>query len=316
VGYAAGVRPLRIGVQLPEVEYVASWADHLEMARVAEAIGLDSLWLGDHLLYDTPDGPRGPWECWSMLAGLAAVTSRITIGPLVACTNFHDPAIIAKKAATIDEISGGRLVLGLGAGWNEIEFRAFGIRFDHRISRFEEAFTIIRELLRDGRSDFQGRFYEVNDCPLLPRGPRSGELPLLIGSNGPRMLRITLPYVDAWNSWFTDFDNDPAKLGPLLEGVDEACRDVGRDPAEIERSVALFVAFPDAIGRGSGNPEYERFEPIRGSAPELADRLREFAAAGIDEVQLVLDPITPASIEALAPVLELLDREPVRAGPA
>ena len=123
-------RPLKVGVQLPEVEYVVSWSDLRDMARTAEGIGLDSLWVGDHLLYQWDGQPsRGPWEAWTSLAAIAAVTERIQIGPLVAATSFHNPAMIAKKAATLEEISGGRLILGLGAGWNETEYRAFGFPF-------------------------------------------------------------------------------------------------------------------------------------------------------------------------------------------
>src|SRR5436189_5222938 len=141
-------RPLRVGIQLPEVEREVRWPELRSMARAAEQAGFDSLWVGDHLLYrDDERPPRGPWEAWSVLAALAAVTSRIQLGPLVASTSFHNPAMLAKKAATIDEISGGRLTLGLGAGWNETEYRAFGFPFDRRVSRFEEAFTIIRTLL-------------------------------------------------------------------------------------------------------------------------------------------------------------------------
>src|SRR5919106_3955458 len=163
-------RPLRVGIQLPEVERIVRWPEYLAMARAAEDAGFDTLWLGDHLLYRYDDGSaRGPWEAWTMLSALAASTSRIRLGPLVAATAFHAPAMLAKLAATVDEVSGGRLILGLGAGWNETEFRAFGFPFDHRISRFEEAFTIIRTLLREGRCDFQGRYYELDDAALLPR---------------------------------------------------------------------------------------------------------------------------------------------------
>ncbi|MEO7663979.1 MAG: LLM class flavin-dependent oxidoreductase, partial [Candidatus Limnocylindrales bacterium] len=145
-------RPLRVGVQLPEVERDVRWPEYLAMARRAEELGYDTLWLGDHLLYRFPDGTsRGPWEAWTMLSALAAATSRIKLGPLVASTAFHAPAMLAKLAATVDEVSGGRLILGLGAGWNEAEYLAYGFPFDHRVSRFEEAFTIIRTLLAEGR---------------------------------------------------------------------------------------------------------------------------------------------------------------------
>ena len=155
------------------------------MTRAIEDLGYDSVWLGEHLLYRFADRPaRGPWEAWTLLAGLAAATSRIELGPLVACTNFHNPALLAKQAATIDEISGGRFILGLGAGWNDTEFKAFGFPFDHRIDRFEESFTIIRTLLREGAIDFDGRFYQARDCELIPRGPRPDGPPLMIGSRG------------------------------------------------------------------------------------------------------------------------------------
>ena len=163
-------RPLKIGVQLPEVERVVRWTELREMALLAERIGLDSVWVGDHLLYrDDGKEPRGPWEAWSLLAALAAVTETVEIGPLVAATSFHNPAMLAKKAATVDEISGGRLILGLGAGWNRPDYDAFGFPYDRRVSRFEEAFTIIRELLRTGRSDFNGTFYGLERGQLLPR---------------------------------------------------------------------------------------------------------------------------------------------------
>ena len=204
---------MKIGVQLPEVERVAPWTELREMAETAEAIGLDSIWVGDHLLYRGEGKPaRGPWEAWSTLAALAAVTERVEIGPLVAATSFHNPAMLAKKAATIDEISGGRLVLGLGAGWNEVEYRAFGFPFDHRVSRFEEAFTIIRELLATGRSTLHGTYYQADDAEILPPGPRTGGPPLMIGSIGERMLRATLPHVAAWNAWHAVVRQQPGGL--------------------------------------------------------------------------------------------------------
>jgi alkanesulfonate monooxygenase SsuD/methylene tetrahydromethanopterin reductase-like flavin-dependent oxidoreductase (luciferase family) len=301
-------RPLKVGVQLPEVERVVGWPELAQMAEAAERIGLDSIWVGDHLLYRDDDGwARGPWEAWSTLAALAAITERVEIGPLVAATSFHNPAMIAKKAATIDEISGGRLILGLGAGWNEAEYRAFGFPFDHRVSRFEEAFTIIRTLLADGRCDFDGTYYRLEDCLLLPRGPRPGGPPLLLGSTGERMLRIGLPHVTAWNAWFHHFDNSVAGYLPLRGRVDAACREVGRDPASLDRTVALFVAFPGALGRSEGDRTAPQVAPIDGDAAVLAPTLRAFADEGVRHVQLVLDPITVESITALRPTLAALD---------
>jgi len=301
-------RPLKVGIQLPEVERVVRWPELREMAEAAERIGLDSIWVGDHLLYrDRGPEPVGPWEAWSQLAALAAVTSRVELGPLVASTSFHNPAMLAAKASAVDEISGGRLILGLGAGWNEDEYRAFGFPFDQRISRFEEAFTIIRQLLRDGRADVDGRFYQMRDVPRVPPPSRPGRPPLLVGSSGPRMLEITIPYVDAWNAWFAHFGNSVEGYLPLRDRVDAACLAAGRDPSEVERTLALLVAFSGAVGRQAGDDSEPQPDAIPGDPGILAPALRAFADAGVGHVQLILDPITVESIVALEPTLAALD---------
>jgi len=301
-------RPLKVGIQLPEVEREVRWSELRAMARGAEAIGLDSLWVGDHLLYrDDAGKATGPWEAWSVLAALAEVTDRVEIGPLVACTSFHSPAMLAKKAATVDEISGGRLILGLGAGWNEPEYRAFGFAYDHRVARFEEAFTIIRTLLRDGAIDFQGTYYTARDCELVPRGPRAAGPPLMVGSVGERMLAITAPYVDSWNAWHAWFGNAPERIAPLRERVDSACVAAGRDPAVVERTVSVLVALTGAVGRARGRGD-EPFDALSGPPDVIAERLRDYARAGISHVQLVLDPVTLSAFEELRQVLEALDK--------
>jgi alkanesulfonate monooxygenase SsuD/methylene tetrahydromethanopterin reductase-like flavin-dependent oxidoreductase (luciferase family) len=301
-------RPLKVGVQLPEVEREVRWPELLDMIRAIEDLGYDSIWIGEHLLYRWQDRPpRGPWEAWTVMAAIAASTTRVEFGPLVACANFHNPALLAKQASTLDEISGGRLILGLGAGWNETEFRAFGFPFDHRVDRFEEAFTIIRTLLRDGAIDFDGTHYQARDCELLPRGPRPGGPPLMIGSMGPRMLRMTLPHVDSWNVWFADTGNSPEGVPPLRDVVDAACREVGRDPAEVERTVAVQVRLPGGQGRIQGAYAKAGPPPLEGEPDEMAEVLRAYAREGIGHVQLVLDPITRGAIEAFAPVLGHLD---------
>ncbi|HYX12247.1 MAG TPA: LLM class flavin-dependent oxidoreductase [Candidatus Acidoferrum sp.] len=302
-------RPLKVGIQLPEVEREVRWPEYLAIARAAEDVGFDSVWIGDHLLYRTAQlGGRGPWEVWTMLSAIAASTTRVELGPLVACTSFHNPAMLAKMANSVDEISGGRLILGLGAGWNETEYRAFGFPFDRRVSRFEEAFTIIRTLLRDGRIDFDGEFYQLRDCELLPRPARPGGPPLMIGSSGERMLDIALPHVDLWNSWFNGFRNSPEGVPELRGRIDDACRRVGRDPATLARTLAVLVRMPGGGGRAQGDSTTEGIAPIEGSSEEIADALRGFAAQGIAHVQLVVDPITVESVEALSPVLSLLER--------
>ena len=303
-------RPLKVGVQLPEVERDVRWREYLAMTRRVESLGYDSVWYGDHLLYRRPGDPepRGPWECWTMLAALAAVTDRIELGPLVASTSFHAPAMLAKQAATVDEISGGRLIVGLGAGWNRTEYDAFGFPFDHRIGRFEEAFTIIRTLLREGAIDFVGEYYTVRDCELRPRPARPGGPPILLGSSGERMLAIAAPYIDSWNAWFADTDNRPAGVVPLRDKVDAAARAAGRDPGAIERTVAVLVRMGGGQGRVQGGFAENSPTPLEGEPDVLAETLRAYAREGIGHVQLVLDPITLASLEAFAPVLELLDR--------
>ena len=277
------------------------------MARLGEQIGFDSIWVGDHLLYrDEEYGARGPWEAWTQLAGIAAVTSRIALGPLVASTSFHNPAMLAKMAGTVDEISGGRLILGLGAGWNEIEYSAFGFSFDRRISRFAEAFTIIRSLIREGRVDFQGEFYTARDCELVPRA--RADMPFLIGSTGKRMLEITVPYVDAWNAWYRQTGNQPEGVDPLGQTVDAACLSAGRNPREIERTVAVLIEMPGSTGRKDVYESGQEVKPLRGNAEQVAEELRKYAGHGIGHVQLVVEPVTEKSLEALAPVLEILDR--------
>ncbi len=302
-------RPLNVGVQLPEVERDVRWPEILDMVRAIEDLGYDSIWVGEHLLYRWPDRPaRGPWEAWSSLAAIAGSTTHVAFGPLVACLGFHNPAVLAKQADTIDEISGGRFVFGVGAGWNETEFRAFGVPFDHRIDRFEEAFTIIRGLLQDRAIDFEGTYFSARDCELLPSGPRPHGPPLMVGSNGPRMLRITTPHVASWNSWYSDTGNTPAGAARLRDVVDAACADVGRPPGEIARTVAVHVRFPGGIGRTMGDTsEKQAVAPLEGSVEEMAEELRAYAREGISHVQLVLDPIDRTSIERFARVLVALD---------
>ena len=306
---AARGRPVKVGVQLPEIEWPIRWPELSAMIRRIEELGFDSIWTGDHFLYRMADGSAdAPWDAWSILAAAAAITSKVTLGPLVTPVGFYNPAVLAKKAATVDEISGGRLVLGLGAGWNEVEFRGYGVPYDHRIARFEEAFTIIRTLLQEGSIDFEGEYYSARDCELTPRSRPDGP-PIMIGSGGERMLQITLRYVRSWNVWHSDTGNSPAGVAPLLARVAAACAKVGRDPATVDATVVALVRMPGGAGRRQGDGYTDKTaNPIQGPPEVIAEELRAYARAGVKEVQLVVDPITVASLEALAPVLELLDR--------
>ena len=272
------------------------------MARAAEVSGFDSIWVGDHLLYrGEVEAERGPWEAWTLLGALAAVTERVQLGPLVACVAFHPPGLIAKMAATLAEVSGGRFVLGLGAGWNEEEFRSYGLPYDHRVSRFEEAFTIIRGLLEGDRVTLDGRFHRAHDAVLLPRP--ATRPPLMIGSNGPRMLAATLPHVDAWNTWYEDYGNSPDGFAELNERITAAASDAGRDPGELERSACVLVAVEGSRGERALT---DTAPPLTGSLDEIAAALRELGQAGADEVILVVDPISERSIRALGEVVGLL----------
>ena len=258
---------------------------------------------------DATSGPISTRSVSAASAAIATATSRVELGPLVASTSFHAPAMLAKQAATVDAISDGRLIVGLGAGWNEREYRAFGFPFDHRVGRFEEAFTIIRTLLRDGEIDYAGVYHSADHAVLHPRPVRPGGPPLMVGSVSPRMLAITLPHVDAWNVWWSDFANSPSGFAEVKGRVDAALVDIGRDPSSVAATCAVHVRLPGGTGRQMG--EYGGgpvVEPIQGSPAEIADQLRAFADAGATHVQLVLDPITRSTIESLADVLAELDR--------
>ena len=285
------LRKLRVGIQLPEVERVVRRDELAAMARAAEECGFDSLWVGDHLLYRGDGRPeRGPWDCWTTLAWLAEITERVELGPLVACTAFHPPGILARQAAAVHELSGGRLVAAFGAGWNKEEFRAFGLPFDHHVSRFEEAFTIIRRLLAGERVSFEGQFHAVSDAVLYP--PLARRPKLMVGANAPRMLSLTLPHVDAWNTWFTPYGNTPEGFARHNAELSLAAERAGRDPAEIARSACVLVEVDvDSSERPRDVPAVP--------ASELADHLRALAEAGADEAILVLDPITESSIRSL-----------------
>ena len=299
-------RRVRLGIQLPEVEREVRWPEYAAMAQVAESVGFDSIWVGDHLLYRGDGRPeRAPWEAFTLLSSLAAVTDRVQLGPLVACAGFHPPAIIAKMASTVDEISGGRFVLGLGAGWNRTEFDAFGIPFDHRVDRFEEAWTIIRELVAGQRSTFGGTHWSSGDAVLLPRRAGGGSIPLMVGSNGARVLEITLPHAHAWNTWFTEIGNTAEGFTEQSARVDAIAERIGRDPSTIDRSACVLVRLGND-GDGGERPHDPAAPAITGSAEQIASVLREFAEAGADELILVADPITEASIRSLGDAIALV----------
>ena len=307
-------RPLKVGLYLPTFDqpWVAApilrWVDLLASARLAEEVGFDSLWIPDHVLFRLPDeGTLGVWEGWSLLAALAAATERAELGTLVACAAFRNPALLAKMADTVDEVSGGRLILGLGTGWHEPEFAAFGYSFDRRVDRFEEALAIVTGLLREWRVDFQGTYHTARECELRPRGPRPQGPPVLVGTRGgERMMHLAARYADTWNRDFPTANPgfvpfSPEDLAAWQPRVDAACAAVGRDPATLGRTAGVLVDLPIAPGR-------EGWDALTGSSEELAEGLRAYARAGFSHVQLWLEPSTVQGIEVFAPVLELLDQ--------
>lgn len=297
-------RPLQVGIQLPEVERDVRWPEYLAMARAAERVGFDSIWVGDHYLYRDDGRPeRGPWEAWTLLAALAAVTERVRLGPLVACLGFHPPGILAKMAATVDEVSAGRFVLGVGAGWNVTEFAAFGFPYDHRVDRFEASFSAVRRLLAGERVTARGDGWSLEDAVVLP--PPARRCHLMIGSTGARMLSIALPHVDAWNTWFDAYGNTAEGFAALNERVSAAAIEAGRRPEQIMRSACTLVVLDATSGERTVPPDVQ---PLVGDASEIAAGLRALAAAGADEVIVIADPITESSIVGLGAVLDELDR--------
>jgi alkanesulfonate monooxygenase SsuD/methylene tetrahydromethanopterin reductase-like flavin-dependent oxidoreductase (luciferase family) len=320
-------RRLNVGLLLPTFEgsfdgATPRWADLLDLARQAEALGFDSVWVCDHLLYPpekpfnprgTPESaaakfvrtePMGMWESWSLLAALAVAVPRLELGTLVTCTLYRNPALLAKMADTLEEISGGRVILGLGAGNAPYEQYVFGYPGDRLVGRFEEAVKIIHTLLRTGECHFAGEFYQVRKCRLRPRGPRPGGPPIMIGAlqNRPRMLRLTAQYADIWNTYLGPaFWSLPSTIRPFdivppaVAALHSACQAIGRNPATLEQSVVVGVS---PLGF-----EVSGLTDITGTPQEIADQLAAFVAAGVSHLQVILGRTTPAALDAFAPVL-------------
>ncbi|MGH2506372.1 MAG: LLM class flavin-dependent oxidoreductase, partial [Ktedonobacteraceae bacterium] len=252
----------------------------------------------DHLIYRFPgQEERGTWEAFTMLSALAAQTTRITLGTIVLCTSFRPPALVAKMADTIDEISGGRLILGLGAGWHQPEYEAFGYPFDHLAGRFDEAIQVIAPLLREGQVDFQGKYYQVNNCVLRPRGPSRQGPPILIAGRRPRMLQLTARYADAWN---TAWHVDPHVVKERHTEFQEACATAGRDAATIDLTVGTAVTLlkPGEVADAA--------QTISGSPEEIVQRLQRFAEEGVAHLIIRLEPLSVETIEQFGRIVEML----------
>jgi probable F420-dependent oxidoreductase len=280
-------------------------AEVLEEAQAAEANGWHGVWLADHYMPDTGDTtPAGGdvQEAWALLPAVAAVTARVRIGTLVSPTSVHHPALLANRAATIDQLSGGRLVLGLGAGWQLNEHHAYGIELEppgKRVSRFEEAITIVRSLLAEESTTFHGEFYDFTDAPCNPK-PVQSPLPLLVGTKGPRMLRITARHASEWNTW------QAPDLAGKCRALAEACDKTGRDRATVWTSVNALIDL-DSAGPSAGRT-------LAGSPQQVIDQLGQFAALGFDEFILPdwnLGSSAPERADRLARIKsEVLDQLP------
>ena len=271
------------------------------IARKTEADGFDSIWFPDHLLYRNPNEPtRGIWECWTMLGALAEATRRVEIGPLVTCNSLRNPAILAKMATAVDEISHGRLILGIGAGWNEPEYQAFGLPYDHRVGRFEEALQIIKPLIREGCVDFDGKYYQARNCENLPRGPRLDGPPLMVGCErrSRRMLKLTAKYADLWN---TGYMGGPESMKEPIANLHAACRGVGRDPTTIGITAFVGLWFPDL------QEKKPRFfdSPLTGSEQEIAAAMQGYSELGLSHIMFQCEPYNQEAIRRLTEALKI-----------
>jgi probable F420-dependent oxidoreductase len=281
---------MKIGLMLPlAADETRGWTDLRAMALAAEEDGLDSVWGADHLIFRDEGETTGIHESWTLLTAVAAITSRVEIGPLVLAVPFRNPALTAKMAAELDEISGGRLILGLGCGWHQPEFDAFGYPFDHRVSRFEEGMKIIAPMLREGRADFQGRFHSATDAELLPPTIRRGGPPILIAGKQPRMLDLVARYADQWNAAWYGRPSEATELRERLDRLHTALETVGRRAETLTLTAGIFVAYDDAEADA---PE----RAIRGSTTEIADALAGYAELGISHL---IAHVFPRSVDAV-----------------
>ena len=301
------MRSLEIGLVLPMGESfvdgsTARWADVRGLAVRAEELRFDAVWIADELLWRPPEGRTiGWWECVAMTGAVAAATSRLKVGTWVLSALHRNPGITAKAVETIDEISGGRFVCGLGSGHAGRQAHAFGLPEDHVFGRFAEAVEIIVPLLRQGHADFEGTFHAARDLEHRPLGPRPGRIPIMMGAKGPRMLQLAVRHADIW-SWYVEERSDLAEFAPRLDTMLAACEAAGRDPATIGRSAGIVVEPTPVTGAAEALAV-----PVSGTAEEIADAIRAFGTAGYTQVEVLLWPPTLAALEAMAPVVELLD---------
>lgn len=289
---------MRVGVVVPmsasdgDGTQMPTWSDVLGFAQHAEQLAFDSLWVCDHFISDPGDGPiEGIHEAWTILSALAASTTSVELGQLVMCASFRNPALLAKMATTADTVSGGRLLLGLGAGWYDAEFKAFGYPSDHRVSRLDEAIQIVNGLLDGRRVTFTGRFHAIHGAELLPRPER--RIPVLVAGNGQRVLEITVKHADAWNTaWFGAPDD---RLRERLDALATALNAQGRHPKTLRRTVGVWVEDPDVVPVERSDPD-----AFHGSVDDLSLLLQSYERLAIDDLAIGLTPMSIQSLDRLA----------------
>lgn len=297
---------MKIGMILPLAQDASGeapgWEQLKNAAMQAEQLGFDSVWVYDHLLHRFDGHPTvGFHECWTMLTALAAITERVELGTTVLCAAFRNPALLAKMAETLNEISQGRLILGLGAGWHEPEFDAFGYPFDHRVSRLEEQLQIIRPLLNSGQVTFTGRFHRAENCEILPRTGKN--VPILLAAFAPRMMQITATYADMWT---TDWLGPITRLREDISKLHAACEQVGRDPRTLAITGGVTIGYPDLGPLPAWISSEESY--ITGSAEQVAKRLQEYADEGVAHILTNLYPFSPEAIARYAEAAALVPR--------
>ena len=290
---------MKIGLMLPlGADETDGFADLREMAIAAEEGGLDSVWGADHLIFREGDDTTGIHESWTVLTAVAAATSRVEIGPLVLALPFRNPALTAKMAAELDEVSAGRLILGLGCGWHQPEFDAFGYPFDHRVARFAEGLEIVVPLLRGERVTFDGRYHHATDVELRPRPIRPGGPPILIAGKRPRMLELVARHANQWNAAWYGRPDEAHELRERLANLHLALSAAGRDPATLEITVGIFVAFKGATADTPATA-------IRGSLDEVADALAGYQGLGASHLIAHVFPRTPDAVRKLGEAAEV-----------
>jgi alkanesulfonate monooxygenase SsuD/methylene tetrahydromethanopterin reductase-like flavin-dependent oxidoreductase (luciferase family) len=291
---------MRIGVTVP-LAYgdvadgrAPTFGETVDFAKHAERVGLDSIWVYDHLIFKFPPEPdEGLHEAWTILSALAPVVPRVELGALVMCTSFRNAGLMAKMAATLDTISDGRLILGMGAGWHEPEYTSFGYPFDHLVGRFEEDIQVIDRLLRGESVDFEGKWSRYAGAQLLPAPAR--KTPVLIASKGERMLRLTARWADAWNTaWYGRIDDT---LRERTAGIDAALDAAGRDRASLRKTVGVRLHEPGQLGDDAKGTDAD--------ARGLADFFDELEAFGYQDVIVWSVGKTTAALDRLAEARQL-----------